>query len=188
MIIGLSGKKQHGKSSVARYLKSKHRFTKISWAEPLKEIVGKQLFGLTYEQLYGTQEDKERIIPKWGMSSREILQKVGTECFRKIIHPDFWVIVGMDYIQKEANIGNDVVVSDCRFPNEMEAIKKLGGITVRVVKLDKNGDWIQETDEHDSETALDKYNHDYAMSANEGDLKGLYYQIDGIINATNRKR
>lgn len=182
MIIGLSGKKQSGKSSSALYLKNALQFTEVSWASPLKDIIGKEVFGLTKEQMYGTEAAKEAIVPKWGKSARQLLQEVGTDCFRKIIHPDFWVIVGMDKIAEQTSMGNDVVVSDCRFPNEMEAIKKLDGITVRVERIGQIS-----TDQHPSEVALDYYKHDYAICAKDGDLTTLYRQLDQIVNANKTK-
>ena len=178
MIVGLSGKKQSGKSTVARYLKAKYKFAEVFWAEPLKEQIGRGLFGLDDAQLYGSDAAKEAIIPKWGMSAREIYQKVGTDCFRDRIHPDFWVILGSDRIHAVSSIGNDVVVTDCRFPNEMDAIKTLGGHSIRVIREG------QETkDEHESETALDSYEFDTVLTASSGDLPGLHKLVSEFLNA-----
>lgn len=182
MIIGLSGKKQSGKSSSALYLQNALRFVEVSWAFPLKEIIGKELLGLNNEQMYGSEAAKEAIIPKWGKSARQLLQEVGTDCFRNIIHPNFWVIVGMGRITEQTLMGNNVVVSDCRFLNEMDAIKKLGGISLRVERIGQVS-----TDTHRSEVDLDYYNFDYTIKAESGDLKSLYRQLDEIVNANKTK-
>ena len=127
MIIGLAGKKQNGKSTVADYLTVDHKFVEVSWAGPLKQIIGMGLLGLKEHQVYGTLEDKETVDEFWGKSPRELLQIIGTDCFRNLVDPEFWVKVGIRDINLMTNSGFDVVVSDCRFPNEIEAIKNLGG-------------------------------------------------------------
>lgn len=164
MIIGLIGKKRSGKSTTTNHLISKYGFDEILWAYPLKEIIGRELFGLTDEQIYGGDEHREVILPEWGMSSRQILQIVGTDMFRKY-WPDFWVKIGIRRIQKLLSTNPDrrIVVSDCRFPNEVEAIKALGGITMRIVRKD-----LISTDTHPSETSLDYYEADRVIVSGEG--------------------
>jgi hypothetical protein len=178
MLIGLSGKKQSGKSSVTSYLCEVFDFHEVLWAYPLKEIIGRDLFGLDDEILYGDSPKREEIIPEWGMSGREILQRVGTNLFREHFHPDFWVMVGMRRITELTGRGQHVVVSDCRFPNEIEAIHKLGGHSARIIRLSQ-----ESTDMHPSETALDNYEHwDYVLPAADGDLPGLKAQARRMIH------
>lgn len=177
LLIGLSGKKQSGKSTIANHLFEKYNFGEISWAGPLKEKIGIDLMGLTPEQVYGTEEQKTTADLFWGKSPRELLQIIGTDCFRNLVHPDFWVKVGERKIQERLNGGVDVSVSDCRFPNEIETIKKLGGIAVRVIRTDR-----ENYDNHPSETALDNYNNwDYVIQAGSGDIDGLKYRIEQIV-------
>ena len=175
MIIGLCGKKQSGKSTVAKYL-LEAGFQELSWAYPLKEIVGRQLFGLNDDQLYGSEAAKEAVIPDWGYSPRQILQLVGTECFRKVIRDDFWVVFGKRRLIKLAGSRKSVVISDCRFPNEMEAIKSVGGITVRVIREGQVS-----VDNHPSENSLNDYVTDSVITAASGDIEGLKKQIDEVI-------
>lgn len=162
MLIGLVGKKRSGKSTTTDHLIEKYGFEEISWAYPLKEIIGKELFGLSDDQLYGGDEHREVTIPEWNMSSRQILQVVGTDMFRKY-WPDFWVKVGMKRILRLLDEDRRIVVSDCRFPNECEAIKEVGGITIRIIRKD-----LVSTDTHASETALDDYETDYNIVSGEG--------------------
>ena len=182
MLIGLSGKKEAGKSTVTDYLVKHHQFHEVSWAKPLKEIVGKQLFGMTDEQLYGPQSIKETIITEWNKSPRQILQLVGTDWFRKQIHPDFWVKVGLRKIMSLDPIKRNIVVSDNRFPNECNAVKAKIGVNIDVVKLD-----LESTDTHDSETALDGYKFDYVIKAKHGEINSLYNQIDKILEELRNK-
>jgi hypothetical protein len=176
LLFGLSGKKQSGKSTVAIYLKEKYNFLEVSWADPLKQIVGKKLLGLTEFQVNGPMEKKEAIDPFWGKSPRELLQIIGTDCFRDQVHPDFWVKIGMRKIQQHLEDGYSVVVTDCRFPNELSAIKNLAGHSVRISRPDQVN-----KDRHPSELALDSFEHDYNISAESGDIDGLKFQIKQVL-------
>jgi hypothetical protein len=194
MIISLSGKKRSGKTTVANHLIAKHGFLEVSWAYPLKEIIGKQLFGLTEDHLYGPAEIREEVIKEWGMSPREILQVVGTDCFRKHICEDFWVRAGLKVVRKHLSEGNtDIVVSDSRFVNEVEAIKELDGHTIQVrkieknpanktfVNLDKKRAAIADTAKHTSETALDHYEFDYILQSFAGEIDLLHKRTDKLL-------
>ncbi len=155
----------------------------MSWAEPLKEIIGKQLFGLTDDHLYGPDEIREETIEEWGMSPREILQVVGTDMFRAHICDDFWVKAGLKQIRKYLSQGDtNLVVSDTRFPNEVNAVKELGGTTIQVRKIQKvkkaTGD---STSGHRSEVALDQYEFDYVISSFAGELDLLYKRMAGVL-------
>jgi hypothetical protein len=161
VLIGLSGKKQNGKTTLADYLIIEKGFAEVSWAAPLKNIIGMELLGLKYHQIYGTEAEKEATDEFWGKSPRRLLQIIGTDCFRNLVHPDFWVKIGEREIQRLLDEGKNVVVSDCRFPNEIQAVRKLGGSSVRVVRLEH----VAEVDEHPSETALDTYPFDYVIEA-----------------------
>lgn len=180
MIISLSGKKRSGKTTVANYLISKHNFKEVSWAEPLKEVIGRKLFGLTEDQLYGPASIREEVIEKWGMSPRKILQVVGTDLFRAW-RDDFWVEVAEPKIKALVTQGEDVVISDTRFLNEVECVKRLGGHTIQVHKVKKEGK-AQPEDSHASETALDEYEFDYAIQSFSGDLDTLYEKMENILN------
>ena len=175
-LLGLSGKKQSGKSTIAKYLVADKGFTEVSWAEPLKTHIGKGLFGFTEAQVNGTDQDKEALDPRWGYSPRYVLQVVGTELFRKNLDQDFWVKVGAVRIKDLLSQGHNVVVTDCRFPNEMDMIRKLGGVTVRVSRIGQVC-----TDTHASETSLDGYEFDEYIQAVSGDLTGLLYAASLLV-------
>lgn len=177
LVVGLLGYKQSGKSTAARCLVNKHRFVEVSWAWALKNVIGKQLFGLSDIQINGDDPVREAVIPEWGRSPREILQVVGTELFRDNFDPDFWVKLGSRQIEHHLRNGHNVVVSDCRFPNEIKCIKKeFDGTTVRIVR-----DGQTREDVHASETALDNYEADYKITAPSGGINQLQFMIDAII-------
>jgi len=129
----------------------------FSFADPLK-IIGIQLFGLTEEQCYGTNEQKDSPINiKWEnvplgkgegfMTAREFLQHFGTEICRKI-RSNIWVDSCVKRIEQS---GTELaIVPDIRFPNEVKAIQKAGGKVIRLTRKPHE-------DEHDSENALNDY-------------------------------
>lgn len=152
-----------------------------NFADSLKDMCI-NLFGFTYEQAYGTDDQKNQILShiRWEdmprfqnmklmkkmpidakkswdwregeMTAREFMQFFGTDIMRKI-HINVWANACINKIIKE---GSDLaIVADVRFPNEVEAINKAGG---KVLRLERN---IHD-DEHDSETALDADNYDHS--------------------------
>lgn len=194
MIISLSGKKRSGKTTVANHLIAKHGFLEVSWAYPLKEIIGKQLFGLSEDHLYGPAEIREEVIEEWGMSPRQILQVVGTDMFRNHICNDFWVRAGLKVVREHLSAGRtDIVISDSRFLNEVEAVKELDGHTIQVRKIEKNSEnkvfvnkdkklaALADTNAHASETALDKYEFDYILQSFAGEIDLLHKRTDKLL-------
>jgi hypothetical protein len=72
-------------------------------------------------------------------SPREALQKVGTECGRDIFHKDFWVL----NLEHRINKSKNYVITDVRFPNEIEWIQSQGGVVIEVQR-GKKPIWYQE--------------------------------------------
>jgi len=177
MLIGLSGKKRSGKSSATEYLVNKYNFKSVSWAYALKQIVGKQLLGLTDVEM--ETDIKENINLFWGRSPRHLLQIIGTDCFRDRVHPDFWVkVCERDILKPLIAAGENIVLSDCRFPNEAGCIRGNGGTMVRITRM---GYHPASVDMHPSETALDKYDFDFQIGAADGNLQELYEKLDRML-------
>ena len=135
---------------------------KYSFASPLKEIaVG--LFGISEEQAYGTDEQKNTLTNiRWGdlpspnkkpknkkMTAREFLQYFGTDVCRKM-YKDIWV----DRCIADIYFENPLlaIIDDCRFPNEADAIQKAGGKVIRLTRSPF-------ADNHSSESALDDWDN-----------------------------
>ena len=126
---------------------------------------------------------------------RELLQKLGTEAMRDVIHPNIWVnALFADY--KEGFAGdimkpetyNDFklpnwVITDVRFPNEAEAIIKHGGVVLRVSR-GKVPPCIGHS-QHPSETALDNYDGFYAKIDNNGSIEELTHKIQEVLQKLN---
>ena len=76
-LIGIIGSKQSGKDTAGTYLINEHGFTRYAFGDPVKKIC-QTLFDLSEEQL-SNHILKEKIDPRWGISPREMFQRIGTE-------------------------------------------------------------------------------------------------------------
>ena len=140
MIIGICGFIGTGKDTVADYLVNLHHFRRESFASTLKDAVA-HVFGWDRTMLEGrTKQAREwREIPDawWSdrlgkpITPRYVLQQWGTEVLRKGFHDDIWIA---SLENKLRNSQDDIVISDCRFPNEIRAIKSAGGRVIRVTR------------------------------------------------------
>jgi hypothetical protein len=139
MIIGICGFIGSGKDTVADYLVNFHEFRRESFASTLKDAVA-SVFGWDRTMLEGrtkeAREWREQVDPWWAarldmptLTPRWVLQYWGTEVCRRGFHDDIWIA---SLENKLRNSKDHVVISDCRFPNEIKSIKEAGGIIVWV--------------------------------------------------------
>jgi hypothetical protein len=177
MIIGLGFKARVGKDTVAAHLVNNYSFVQESFAFPLKEFIGKQICGFNEKQLYGAW--KEVIDPEWGMTPRQILQLVGTDALRKVVHDDFWIIPMKRKLKEHIRNGHNVVISDCRFSNEIKLVKELGGNLVRIDR--DNPDKISGFEKHSSEVELETFNGWDNVLQNNSTLEDLYKRVDKMM-------
>lgn len=136
------------------------------------------------------------------LTPRTLLQLLGTECGRNIIHPNIWINALFADIDKELNANPNYnkkgfIITDVRFPNEADAIKKHKGINIRIERndyiFDENGKRIIPTKEyintnnkqHESETALDNYKFDYVIN-NNGTINNLVDKVKEILIKENK--
>ncbi len=166
MLIGLAGVRRSGKDMVADYLVRNHGYIKYALASPLKSAC-KMMFDLSHEQVHG--DSKDAVDPRYGVTPRELFQRVGTDCARAI-KPTLWIDKFIAWYESRAEVHGKalrVVVSDVRFQNEIDAIRALGG---KVYLVRRPGS--REHDAHVSEHAhaLDVDGH----IANEGSLDDLH--------------
>jgi len=110
----------------------------LSFADPLKRLCS-DLYCFAYnipsEAFYGTQAEKEQIYDELGgRTGREILQFLGTACF-KTLTPDVWIAYFLRHREIALTYGADlIVVDDLRFPDEADAVRQLGGQIIKVTK------------------------------------------------------
>ena len=134
MIIGICGFIGSGKDTVADYLVNFHEFRRESFASTLKDAVA-AVFGWDRTMLEGrtkeAREWREQVDPWWAerlamptLTPRWVLQYWGTEVCRKAFHDDIWIAS----LENKLRLSKDnVVISDCRFPNEIQSIRNAGG-------------------------------------------------------------
>ena len=263
MLIGISGKMQSGKDTVAlicqylydyhrnqythpmterdfnEYVKNNHHlkcnWKNVKFADKLKDMVC-LLLGCTREQLEDPKFKESPLGEEWVryafadgffqsskgtvMNSkpcskeryeeelrinwqtayklehtpRTILQLLGTECGREIIHPDIWVnatfaeykpqhfrtVKAQGLLVEHLTTMPNWIVSDVRFPNEAEAIKNKEGILIRVNR-NKTLNKVNNISKHESETALDYYEEwDYVID-NEGSIEELIEKVKEVL-------
>lgn len=187
MIIGLSGKIGSGKSTIAEIFKQ-NGFYLDSFANSVKDV-SNCIFGFDRNRLEGiTKEDREwREMPDERysfllgkkFSPRDSLILIGTIFGRNQIHPDVWVETVFNRYSLSGN--KDLLITDVRFPNEYNSVKKRGGILIRIER--ENTYKI----EHESETSLDTYTFDYVIE-NNGTLEELIEKVNNILSNLQGKK
>lgn len=178
-IVGISGKARHGKDTAALQLMNRHGFARMAFADALKDGA-KVMFSLSDEQVNGAL--KETIDERYGKTPRQILQWLGTDYGRQMIHPDVWIIAlkaKIDAIKAKplAIIPLGIVIPDVRFPNEADAVKAWGGFMWRVQRPG-----VEAVNAHVSETALDEYAFDWYLR-NLGTVDHLLELVDEAFEA-----
>jgi len=160
-IIAFAGRKQSGKSTlctqVVNFIYDLEQLEDTAaiynFADPLKNVC-MDILGLSFEQCHGTDNQKNELVNCYKdgnqMTARQVLQTVGTEFFRSIQH-NVWADATIRRIQQDNPLV--ALIGDCRFPNEVEAVKKAGGTVIKLTRNLYNSD-------HASETALDPENYD----------------------------
>ena len=149
MIIGFVGFIGSGKDTAADYLVNFHGFRRDSFANTLKDAVA-AVFGWDRVLLEGrtkeAREWREQRDEWWSdrlgkdITPRHILQYWSTEVCRQGFHDDIWIASLENKMRKT---GDNIVISDVRFPNEIKAIKSAGGKVVRVVR-GADPEWYQD--------------------------------------------
>jgi len=206
MIIGICGLIGSGKDTIADYLVNIHEFRRDSFAATLKDACA-AVFGWDRDMLEGrtrsSREWREQPDEWWSqrlgrtITPRGILQHWGTEVCRQAFHDDVWIASLENKLRKTTD---DIVISDCRFPNEIRAIRAQGGHVIRVIRgpepdwyeiaLAANSEqhwaWADPREElrrrgiHASETAWIGTDFD-RMLENNGTLDDLYAQVNSLV-------
>jgi len=178
-VVGLGCTAQVGKDTAAEYLEKIYpgKVKRVAFADKLKKIT-MELFGLSWEQCYGSQEIKETVDPRYDMTPREIMQGVG-EKMRKV-YPDIWVDTVFNVtIPQWVEQGFDCfIISDVRYPNEGDKVHKEGGV---VVKVTREGSGVTVGASHSSETAMQDYqDFDFVLN-NSSSFEDYYQKLDKLM-------
>lgn len=198
MIIGICGLIGAGKDTAADYLVNFYGFRRDSFAATLKDAVA-SVFGWDRELLEGrtknAREWREQIDPWWSnrlnmpqLTPRLVLQLWGTEVCRKRFHDDIWIAS----VENKIRLAKDnIVISDCRFPNEIQSIRNAGGRVIRIAR-GPDPDWFNlariapnEMQKiyptiHASEYSWASTNFDLIVD-NNGSIEDLYDQLKNLV-------
>ena len=181
-IVGFTGTAGSGKDTAATVL-IKKGWVRYGFADAVKDFCASKLF-LDHKLFYDIElKDKPFDIPfpltksrtldiikdlggsskdlaevpsvKTFNTPREILQYVGTDIGRNLIGENVWI----DYFQK-MDKPEKMVVTDVRFPNEVDAIQQLGGI---VIRLNRKATKHKSAKLHESESMVESLEVDHEI-------------------------
>lgn len=182
-VIGIMGRKQHGKDTIANFLINEQNFAMYDdFATSIRKALC-EIFGWEMSS-FDTNESKEEIDPIYGISRRQGMQSLGDDYGKKMLcemYPKFkettgdslWVkrwVQKLDKIYQQMKNNIDylkIVIPGIRFPSEVSLIHRLNGEVWKVVDPRK-----EITDNHSSEMHVDNLPFDEYI-LNNSDLNGL---------------
>lgn len=178
--IGLSGWARSGKDTVADILVKNSDYTKVSFADPMREALLRLNPDITYGDMRNIplatairNPSSWEYVKQFSPEIRPLMQRLGTEVGRDMFGENFWVDLAIDRIED----GSKVVFADVRFPNEARAVKSLGGEVWRIMR-----EGVMPANDHISEHALNDY-HDFdRLILNNGTLEDLETQVKNFLN------
>lgn len=193
MLIAICGLKGSGKDTVGNYLVNHYGFIRFHFADALKDMLS-IIFGWPRELLEGSTKESREFREKkdswWSeklgrdITPRNMLQYMGTDLFRNNFHTDIWKLI----IEKKINDNKDknIVITDCRFKNEIEMVRENGG---KIMFVHRNlPNWFipyknykqnAPTHIHISETEWIRTKFDYEIE-NNTTLDELYHKINNL--------
>jgi len=188
-LVAVCGFAGSGKDTVGNLLVNEFGFKKDSFASPLKDACA-YIFDWPRHMLEGDTDESRawrEVEDKWwseklsmpGFTPRRALQLIGTEGLRQHFHDDIWLLsLENRFIKHNEN----VVVTDCRFRNELQMVKRLGGIIIQVNRGEKPDWWnyAAEANRRDDQDMYDRLEKELGIHASEYSWIG--FPSDFVIN------
>lgn len=187
--IAIKGKKYAGKDTVGGLLVNSHTFTRVSFAGPLKRMISVLLEECGYDEdeieRMVDGDKKEIPVPELGgKTTRYLMQTLGTE-WRDMIHKTLWVDIAKRKISNLNDSGEDVVVTDLRFPHEAEALRHPAQDDLFdpffIVEVVRPGSSTGNGEKHASETLQDAIEAD-AIIMNTGTIADLSASVGDVVD------
>jgi len=173
MIIGLTGYARSGKDSVAKVLVEQYEFTRVAFADKIKDLLVEMDPILENgHRLSSTLEEYGWDIAKAKPEVRRLLQALGVGA-RKVFGKNHWIVEALKNIDQEKNY----VVTDVRFINEAEWLRDIYGAQLwRIKRLG-----VGAINSHVSESEMDDYKVDQIFT-NNGTIEDLELMIKTRMN------
>lgn len=166
---------QQGKTTAARFLVSEYGYSCISFADPLKAMVGTLLTcaGHSYDDIQAyCAEKKEAEIPVIGASYRHLARTLGTEWGRELVSSELWVNIAE---QKIIHSPRSICVDDMRFRNELDLLRGKGFKLVRITRE------TDREDSHASDVMLRDFTDWDHVIENNGTIDDFYRKIEAVL-------
>lgn len=181
-IIGLTGYARTGKDTVGAYLVEKHGFTRVAFADAVRDAVYalNPIVQMPMGWIFFKRRARVQDLVNWkGWDKakteypeiRALLQRMGTEVGRELFHPDFWISLAFS---KANAIHGPVVITDVRFENEANAVLSRRG---DVWRIDRAG--TGPVNDHASDRIDFKVD---TIIRNDGTVEDLYYEVDKLLS------
>ena len=173
LIVIFSGKARSGKDTAMNIIREKYekdnkKVINLQFSSYIKE------YAKRISNWDGTDETKPR----------ELLQELGTDIIRNKIDKYFFINRIIDDIKVYSYFFDIIMISDARFPEEIDAVKKQFKNTISIHINRPNNDTLTDRQKvHITETALDNYsNYDYIVN-NDGTIEDLECKLDSLYKS-----
>lgn len=175
ILIGLTGRARSGKTTAAEHLARTYLLEQYAFADPLRDGL-MAIFNLDPTDFEGDR--KEQPLGWLDCSPRQLMQSMGTEWARNTVHPDVWVKLAeqnLDYMTQALGAVLGFVISDVRFENEADLIRRRGGTVVHIFRPD-----AQAVNPHISEAGVAAQKDDLTLT-NYGTVEELLRSLDEVF-------
>jgi len=173
MRIGIIGRINSGKSTLANILVRDYDFTEYTFADPIKDMLC-VLLRMTREDFEVAKRSNEDLLNIPNLNARKLLQTLGTEWGRDTIHPDIWINSLKSKILN--NKSKNIVISDVRFENEFKLLQELD---FKIIKIKSKFEEVLPI--HESEKFCDYISDHFVTIYNYKDIQDLENQVKLIF-------
>ena len=180
LLIGLTGRARSGKSTAAEHLVGTYLLEHYAFADPLRDGL-MAIFNLDPTDFEGDR--KEQPLAWLDRSPRQLMQSMGTEWARNTVHPDVWVKLAeqnLDYMSNALGAVLGFVVSDVRFENEADLIRRRGGTVIHILRPNALA-----VNPHISEAGIAANPADLTLP-NYGTVEGFLRSLDEVFLTVRR--
>ena len=175
LLIGLTGPARSGKSTAAEHLVGTYLLEHYAFADPLRDGL-MAIFNLDPTDFEGDR--KEQPLAWLERSPRQLMQSMGTEWARNTVHPDVWVKLAeqnLEYMTKALGAVLGIIVSDVRFENEADLIRRRGGTVIHILRPNALA-----VNPHISEAGIAANSADLTLP-NYGTVEGFLRSLDEVF-------